>query len=365
MLTLFPFLSGMGMGAVLSVLVAILFRVLRPRVQRVSLTARVRWGKLGRRIALVAAPVVANGLYASLTCAQGTLEHVDPLVFAAVQLSTLLPVAVVILAVMWRTASRESVRLGLLGGIPLGGCFVCIALSMHRLGLLPTAMLTALDGVVASGIARLVFGQRLAVSTGLAMACAVAGAFFLWWVAPSAWQPDLVALACGLLYTAYTFQVQRTASAQEAIRTHLLPFLGGAFVSMALVALALALCFGRWETLGSLTTGDLGIMLYCGLAAVLIPLVISTVLLRTLSAVTLAFLSILEPLISLGVTLASGSLSLPLVGWCGVSLVGVSVLLQAHPGHSRRSHPRWTPDRLEATPAGEGEDDGLACPSPV
>lgn len=309
------------------------------------------WWRILRRFSLVVAPVVVNGLYASFECAQATLQHLDPVVFTALQLLVILPLAVTVLGLTLRPGSRESVRLGLLGGIPLGIGLVCIALALRTLGILPTTMLTALDGVVASGIARFIFGQRLSLSTGLAIGCAVVGALCLWWVAPSNWQTDLVALACGLLFTWYAFHVQRSAIALGAIGEHLLPFFGGLFASMALIALALALCFGRWETLGNMTATDLGVVLYCGLGTVLIPLVLSTLLLRWLSAVTLAFLGILEPLISLALASVSGSLSLSLVGWCGISLILLGMLVQAHAGRPFATRPSRTTDAPELVAA--------------
>lgn len=170
-----------------------------------------RWARLlGRWCVLVVAPLVVNGLYASFALARATLHHIDPVVFAALQLVVLMPLAVVALCVP-RVASRAAVQQGLLGGIPLGMGVVCIALSLRSIGIIPTAMLTALDGIMASLIAWLVFHQRLSLYTCLAAACATCGALLLWWIAPSHWQTDLLSLACGGLFTLYAFHVERQA----------------------------------------------------------------------------------------------------------------------------------------------------------
>ena len=287
-----------------------------------------------RRSALTLATLLTNGLYASFASAQATLQHIDPVIFVALQLGLSLPLALVILGCTWGTQTRASVRLGLIGGLPLGVGFVCIALALRTLGIIPTAMLTALDGVVASLLSWLVFHQRLSVWTCLAVACAAGGACLLWWLAPQHWQTDLVALTCGVLFTSYAFHVERSAIVQGTLAQHMLPFLGGLFVSMTAVALTLALCFGTWSTLHTLTAPDLGVLLYCGLGTVVVPVVLSTILLRFLSAVTLAFLALLEPLASLGFASVWGSLSLSLVGWLGVGAILLSLLLQVRAASS-------------------------------
>jgi drug/metabolite transporter (DMT)-like permease len=100
-------------------------------------------------------------------------------VFTALQLAFFLPIAVVVLCCTLRPVTKESVRLGLIGGLPLGGGFVCIAISLRDIGVVSTAMLTALEGMIVSLIASLVFHQHPSLSTSLAMICAGVGACFL------------------------------------------------------------------------------------------------------------------------------------------------------------------------------------------
>lgn len=74
-------------------------------------------------------------------------------------------------------------------------------------------------------------------------------------------------------------------------------------------------------------------MLYCGLATVLLPVMLSTLLLRALSAVTFSFLAVVEPLLSIGVAWLGETLSLSLIGWLGVVLIVLSLLWQALATH--------------------------------
>jgi len=339
---LLMFAGGGSTGVLLCLLMGMLVRVMRRRSSAAvaKCVAQMPWWQarwirsLVRKSALVVAPVLVFGLYASFACAQTTLQHVDPLVFVALQLACLLPVAVVLLCWTMRSSTRASVRLGLLGGVPLGIGFTCVAVSLHAVGIIPTAMLTALDGVMASLIAWLVFHQRLSIYTCLAVACAVLGAVLLWWIAPSRWQMDLVALGCGVLFTLYSFHVERNAAARGSWKGHMLPFFGGLFAAMAAVAVILALCFGQWTTLQTMTPSDWGILLYCSLGTTLVPLILLTILLRSISATTLAFLAVLEPLISIGFAYVFSSLALGVIGWCGVGCILLSMLLQANGSRS-------------------------------
>lgn len=290
---------------------------------------RVTWLRsVARRVVLIGGPVAVNGLYASIATAQGVLRHVDPLVFTAVQMALLLPVSALMLFFSRRIRQPARIRQGLIAGVLLGVGFLCMALALRSIGIVPSAMLTALDGILASLISWLILRQRQSLSTCLAAVCAGCGAFFLWRVAPGHWQADLVALGCGLLFTVSTLYIEHNGVTCGSIR-QLWPFWGALFAAMSGVTLALALCFGIWPTLGTMTSSDLGILVYASVGATLLPVLLLTLLQRVLSAVTVAFLAVLEPLVSIGFASALGSLALTLIGWWGVALILLSVLLQA------------------------------------
>lgn len=296
-----------------------------PGVQRWQ-TRRMRI--IGRRIALVGAPLATNALYASVALSQGSLHRIDPVIFVAFQMAALAPVALVLLWYARSASLSQLIRQGLVGGVPLSVGFVCVSLSLRTIGIVPTAMLTAIDGIVASIISWLIFRQRQPVYTCLAALFAGCGAVLLWWVEPSFWQTDVVALFCGLLFTVYAFHVERSAVMQTHPK-HLCAFFGGLLLSMALVTIALALCFGSWPSLNRFSPADLEVLLYASIVTVLIPVVISTILLRYISAVTLAFCAVLEPLVSIAFAYALGTLSFAFLGWLGVGCILMSVLVQA------------------------------------
>ncbi len=345
LMILAAFVAGMMASTVLSLLSCAVCRWRHSQVQVVQRgmlrepsilppPARGRWWQArwlriaGRTIVLAGAALLANGLYASFAIAQDSLHRIDPLVFVAIQMALLLPGAGVFLWGSRGSAARRMIRQGMIGGLFLGIGFVLVALSLRTLGVLPTAMLTALDGVMASGISWLILRQRQPFLTWLAALCAGCGAFLLWWITPGAWQADIVALGCGLCFTLYAFHVERCGMVHLS-RKHRWAFFGGLIGAMAAVAIVLALSFGYWPSLGAFTLTDLGIVCYASWSAVLIPILLFTFLLRYASAVTVAFFSILEPLMSIGFASALGTLSLPLLGWIGVGGILVSVLVQS------------------------------------
>ncbi len=337
---LLPCAGGMGVSASLFLCIRSLRRRMHLQVEVVqvpsplSKTGSSTWRRvsklqtLGRRLALIGAAVVTNVLSASVATAQTSLHHIDPVIFVALQMVLLLPVTLVLLWFSRRSCPALIVRQGFIGGLFLGIAFVGVALSLRSLGMIPTALLMALDGVIASGISWLILRQRQSVSTCLAAGCAASGAFLLWWVSPSAWQADVLALGGGCLFTLYAFHVERSELVRGSIK-RMGGFLGGLFGSMAAMTLALALCFGWWPSLQSFSAADLNTLVYTSLATVLIPVALSTFLLRHISAVSLAFFALLEPLASIVFAAVFGSLSFPFFGWFGVGFIFLSVLVQA------------------------------------
>jgi drug/metabolite transporter (DMT)-like permease len=280
-----------------------------------------------RRLALLAGALFACTLSASFVSAQSTLHRIDPLVFTGLQMSLLLPVALILLLCFRRNAQTSLlIRQGLQGGMLLGLGFAGVALSLRSLGIVPATMLTACDGVLASAISWLILHRRPSTYTFLATLCMGAGAVLLWGIAPGLWQTDLVALGCELLFTLYAFHVERSGVTRGSMQ-QLWPFFGGLFGAVAAITLLLALCFGSWSSLRALTPPDAGLLVYTSLATVLIPIMILTLLQRFLSALSMAFLAVLEPLLCLSYATMQG-VSLTLFGWIGVGCIVLSVLIQ-------------------------------------
>jgi drug/metabolite transporter (DMT)-like permease len=281
-----------------------------------------------RRGGCIGASLVANVLYASFAIAQPTLQHIDPIIFAALQMSLLLPVA----GLFWYRAaggsvSAQVIRQGIIGGLLLGLGFLGVALSLRTIGIVRVAALTGCDGILASLIARIVFRQRQTWGTGLACVCAGLGVLFLWLLFPGAWQTDILALLVGLLFCVYALSLERTGVLMKQTGQEW-AFFGILFSTMAATALVIALCFGSWTSLRTMSLADLGLLGYASWATLLLPIVLNTLLQRNLSAVSLSFFALLEPLASIGFAWWQGTLHMALLGWLGVGFMGVSILVQ-------------------------------------
>src|SRR5260370_19209144 len=154
-----PFFSGIAFLALLQVLLL--------KRHAIGRWLDVFW----RKAVVLGGPVVAYVLYATFAIAQDTLQRVDPVIFAALQMTTLLPMAVAFLWISRRTLTVEVARQGAVGGLLLGLGFVGVALSLRNIGIIRAASLTGLDGIMASLLLLIVFRKAQPLATALAGIC--------------------------------------------------------------------------------------------------------------------------------------------------------------------------------------------------
>ncbi len=287
---------------------------------------------LGRGMLVCAGLALVNLLYASFSMvANGVLRRIDPLIFTCGQMLCLLPVALFFL-VRWRgLLTRVVVLRGMLFGGCLASGFVMMALALRAIGITESAMLTCLEGIVATGVSFCLFRQRLTTYTWIACLCALLGALSLWSAATMQWQGDFLAFLGGTHFLVYAFLVEHLLPQEPRERSHMLwPLFGVQFLTMSIVTTILALAFGRWQSLQLLVPGtDLTVMVYVGLGMVAIPVLLSTLLIRYAGAVTVAFFAVLEPLASGLFAYVVAGERLPLLAYAGSSGILLSMLLQA------------------------------------
>jgi drug/metabolite transporter (DMT)-like permease len=291
---------------------------------------RVLW----RKMLLIGVPVVANVLYASFAMAHTALQRIDPIIFVALQMGLLLPVAFVFFMRARRPLVPSVMRQGMIAGILLGLGFLGVALSLRTIGIIRAAALTSCDGIIASLIARWILRQRQSFATGLACILAGVGVFLLWLISPGVWQADILALIVGCLFCLYALSLEQTRLLEQTGQEW--AFFGMMFVTMAAIAFVAALCFGSWNSLRTFSLPDLGLLFYTSWAALLLPIVINTLLLRKLSAISLSFLAMLEPLASIGFAWWQGEIAMTVLGWLGVGSIVVSILVQVYPSSQQQ-----------------------------
>ena len=101
---------------------------------------------------------------------------------------------------------------------------------------------------------------------------------------------------------------------------------------MALTTLVIALCFGQWQTIRFLVPSDLVALVYLSLATILLPCLIMLVTQRSISAVTVAFFSVVEPLAGASFAFFSAGERLPMLAYIGGGIVLVGIVLQVIAG---------------------------------
>jgi len=285
----------------------------------------------GLRLLAFGVLFLVNALYASFSIvAQGVLGRIDPIVFTCLQMLLLVPFALWL--VFWKRplVDRAVVVRGMLLGVCLSSGFLCIALALRGGGITQTTVFTCLNGCIATLIAVFVLRQRVSRVGWLACLCFLIGAMLVWKNAATDWQSDLTAFVGGSLVTVYLFLVEHLLVGGQRRHLELVwPVLGVQFLAMAAVATLAALCFGYWQSLHALVPTDLAVFAYAGIGTILIPVVLETLMQRYVSAITVAYLAVLEPLLSLAFAFFMAGERLAQLSYVGVGIIVIGLVLQA------------------------------------
>src|SRR5947208_4856986 len=132
----------------------------------------------------------------------------------------------------------------------------------------------------------------------------------------------LTALLGGLFFTSYVF-LSDTIPHDET--THW-PLFGIELVTMAAWASLVVLLFGNWQTLHPTLPKDALIILYVAGACTFLPTLLTVIMQKYISAVTVSFIYILEPALGAGIATLYLHETLPLVGYIGGGLVVVGAV---------------------------------------
>ena len=281
--------------------------------------------------------------------AKEALSRIDPLLFTFFELTILAPIGLCILA-FTRTRITPSIlkRGGLLGSVLCLALFT-IALALDRSTATGTAFFPALNGFLAALFARMFLRQPLAKATWCAGLLSVMGSALLLLNSPMGGvRGALTALLGGLFFTSYVF-LSETIPHDET--THW-PLFGIELVTMAAWASLVVLLFGNWQTLHPTLPKDALIILYVAGACTFLPTLLTVIMQKYISAVTVSFIYILEPVLGAGIATLYLHETLPLVGYLGGSLVVAGALT-----HTCFQSPQAGPEntRFSAAPS-EPED---------
>jgi drug/metabolite transporter (DMT)-like permease len=252
------------------------------------------------------------------------LGRVDPIVFSFCEMMTLVPPALIILVCSWRHMTRQAVK----SGFVLGSC-LCLGLFMLSIALryntaTGTAFFPALNGLLAALFTWVFLRQPITKTTWFAGMVSVIGAFLLMTNADMGGvRGALIAFIGGLFCTMYIFLVDYEQKNQTASW----PLLAIELLTMALWGNLIALLFGDWNTAHFDLPKDALVILYVGLGTVFLPTLITVLLQKYISPVTVSFISILEPILGALVAYLYLHEVLPLDGYLGGGLIVAGVFI--------------------------------------
>lgn len=252
------------------------------------------------------------------------LGRVDPIVFSFCEMMTLVPPALIILAYSWRQMTRQAVK----SGFVLGSC-LCLGLFMLSVALryntaTGTAFFPALNGLLAALFTWVFLRQPITKVTWIAAIVSVIGAFLLMANADMGGiRGGLIAFIGGLFCTMYIF----LADQEQKNQTAHWPLFAIELLTMALWGNLIALLFGDWNMTHFELPKDALVILYIGLGTVFLPTLITLLLQKHISPVTVSFITILEPILSAIIAYLYLHEVLPLNSYLGGGLIVAGVFI--------------------------------------
>jgi drug/metabolite transporter (DMT)-like permease len=260
------------------------------------------------------------------------LERIDPIVFTFFEMTSLVPIALCILAFSWKHVTRVVVRRGIVLGSTLCLALFTIAIALKYTTATSTAFFPALNGFLAALIAWLFLKQPLTKMTWGAGLFSIVGAALLIMNSPMGGiRGSLIAFLGGLFFTCYVF-LSDTEQEQEAAPW---PLFAIELLTMAGWACLVSLLFGDWKAFHPSLPKDVYVILYVAGACTFLPTMITALMQKHISALTVSFIYVLEPV--LGAFIANLYLHelLPLYGYIGGSLVVIGAIIQTCTGIKR------------------------------
>jgi drug/metabolite transporter (DMT)-like permease len=261
------------------------------------------------------------------------LGRIEPIVFSFFEMVVLAPVALCILALTWKDVTSTVIKRGVLLGSMLCLALFTIAIALKYTTATDTAFFPSLNGLLAALIAWLLLKQPVKKVTWFAGVISVIGTVLLISYSPmGGWRGTVIAFLGGVFFTCYVF----LADHEQQDDVPPWPLFGVEMLTTAAWATLIALLFGDWQAVHPLFPKDTLIILYVAGATTFLPILITVLMQKYISPVTVSFIYILEPVS--GAIIANLYLHeiLPLQGYIGGGLVIVGTLIHTW-GVSRRS----------------------------
>lgn len=258
--------------------------------------------------------------------AKEALGRIDPIIFSYFEMMALAPAAICIILLSWKKINMAVVKRGIMLGSCLCLSLFTIAIALKYTTATGTAFFPSLNGFFAALIAWFFFRQPIGKVTWFAGALSVIGALLLITNAPmGGLRGSSIAFLGGLFFTCYVFLADQEQKTETA---HWLLF-GIELLTMAVWANLVALLFGDWHAVHPALPKDILVVLYVAGACTFLPVLITVLMQKYISPVTVSFIYILEPI--LGAVMANIYLheTLPPQGYAGGALVVVGAVIHS------------------------------------
>ena len=265
--------------------------------------------------------------------AKEALGHSQPVLFTFCEMMTLLPVSLCILLCTRRQITRAVLKRGVLLGSSLCLALFTIAIALKYTTATSTAFFPSLNGLLAAFLAWFLLRHPITKATWIAGALSVVGTVLL--IANASLggpRGSLIAFLGGLFFTAYVFlsdAEQKDESAPWAI-------FGIELLTMALWASLVVLLFGDWGAFHPQLPKDLWVVLYVAGACTFLPTMMTVLMQKYVSPVTVSFIYILEPVVAGIVATLYLRETLPLNGYLGGGLIILGTLIHTAQSTSAR-----------------------------
>src|SRR6266516_4244423 len=252
------------------------------------------------------------------------LGRIEPIIFSFFEMVTLLPAGICILILTRKDVSKALVKRGVLVGSWLCLALFTIAIALKYTSATSTAFFPSLNGVLAALIAWLFFRQPIGKVTWFAGSISMIGTVLL--ISNSSmggWRGMSIAFLGGLFFTCYVFLADHQQQGDLAPW----PLFGIELVTMAGWSMLIALLFGNCQSFHPSLPKDIWVILYVAGATTFLPTLITVLMQKYVSPVTVSFIYILEPI--LGAIVANLYLHemLPVQGYLGGGLVVVGAVI--------------------------------------
>ena len=258
--------------------------------------------------------------------AKEVLGRIDPILFTFFEMMALVPLALCIIVLSWPSITRKEIRRGIVLGSSLCLALFTIAIALKYTSATSTAFFPALNGFLAAFIAWLFLQQPITKATWFAGLLSVFGTVLLIMNSTvGGARGSLIAFLGGLFFTGYVFLSEH----EQKDHVEEWPLFGIELLTMAAWASLVVLLFGDWQSFHPSVPKDIWVILYVAAGCTFLPALITVLMQKYISAVTISFIYILEPV--LGAVVANVYLheALPLDGYIGGGLIVMGAIIHA------------------------------------